>query len=156
MAQSADLALINPGHIVGHDGTTVMAMRLWWCRSGPCTYNRWQSVDWQLKRLPLVDSELPGPDDAKEDQRAVQSDYVLVSGNPGGSSWTRPPSAISVGAAAEFRDCAATELCYSSVVAVDGSGGRRGCCGCRPRSWGSRKTYSKKKRGPSGHHPGLR
>ena len=69
--------LINPEHLTGHDNTMYLALKLWSSRNGPVMYNRWQSVYWQLKRMGMVDQQIP---ESGEEPRDFQKRLKLLYG----------------------------------------------------------------------------
>jgi len=50
MASVVERVVVNPDHLIGHDGTVKTALEMWSSRAGPVKYNPWQSVYWSLIR----------------------------------------------------------------------------------------------------------
>ncbi len=52
---TAEQVVVNPDHLSGGDGTIETAMRLWSARNEPVTYNKWQSLYFQLRKKDYSD-----------------------------------------------------------------------------------------------------
>ena len=80
MTSSANQVAVNPEHLEGGDGTIRMAMTLWSSRNGPCIYNQWQSLYFQLRKRPeMSDHEVRGIETQQELQVRLRKMFREIS-----------------------------------------------------------------------------
>ena len=81
---------VTESDIEGHDQTIQLAMQIWIVKDGPVSYNDWQSVYFQLRRLNFRDVDLPqGGESQAEFQVRLKKFWQDTNSQQHGPNWAR-------------------------------------------------------------------